>query len=348
MWNQSARSSATSATPSRSSTIPALVVPAVATTPITSDPRGSSRSAARSASPVRRWSSTGTGNVSTPRTWQALPTEEWASSLMAIRGRSGASARRRYAVVSRATMSAERFPAEPPATKHPPAPSGKPACSASTPRAWFSATTTPAASSQEVPWSEEHDTNMSKRSDALVGAAGMKERKRGLSHDTTARASLSVQSSSTWAGSLPFGTHQARQLGVEGGHEAAEVERDRIHGEAFPAGVDDQVGHGRVVVEHGIAHQASSLRMRRPPGLLGPARDFVQGGPGLGRDQHDVVELGLGSPGRHLHADGDPVEHDLVHAAGHGPPLHGGGPHAERARRPLHLVSAARRHGRCR
>ena len=124
---------------------------------------------------------------------------------MAIRGRDGASARRRWAVVSRATMSAERFPAEPPATKHPPAPSGKPACSDSTPRAWFSATTTPAASSQEVPWSDEHDTNMSKRSDALVGAAGMNERKRGLSHDTTARASLSVQSLSTWAGSLPSG-----------------------------------------------------------------------------------------------------------------------------------------------
>ena len=188
MWNHRARSAATSATPSRSSTIPALVVPAVATTPITSAPRGSSRSAARNASPVRRWSRVGTGNVPTPSTRQALPTEECASSLMAMRGRSGASARRRCAVVSRATMSAERFPAEPPATKHPPAPSGKPAWADSTPKAWFSATTTPAASSQEVPWSEEHDTNMSKRSDALVGAAGMKERKRGLSQDTTASA----------------------------------------------------------------------------------------------------------------------------------------------------------------
>ncbi len=205
MWNQSARSSATSATPSRSSTIPALVVPAVATTPITSDARGSSRSAVRSASPVRRWLRTGTGNVSTPRTWQALPTDEWASSLMAISGRRGASARRRCAVVSRATMSAERLPAEPPATKHPPAPGGRPACRDNTPSAWFSATTTPAASSQEVPWSDEQDTNMSKRSDALVGAAGMNERKRGLSQETTAKASFSVHSFSTWAGSLPSG-----------------------------------------------------------------------------------------------------------------------------------------------
>ena len=70
--------------------IPALVVPPVATTPMTSPPRGWPSSAARRPRPVSRWSSQGTSRASTPRTRSALPTEEWASSLMAINGRSGA------------------------------------------------------------------------------------------------------------------------------------------------------------------------------------------------------------------------------------------------------------------
>ena len=43
---------------------------------------------------------------------------------------------------------------------------------------------------------------MSKRSAALVGAAGMNDKKRGLSHDTTASASR-PNTSSTCAGSFP-------------------------------------------------------------------------------------------------------------------------------------------------
>ena len=77
---------ATSATPARSSTMPALVVPAVATTAMTSSARGCASRAARSAAPVRRWSSVGTTSASTPMTCRALPTEEWASSLTAISG----------------------------------------------------------------------------------------------------------------------------------------------------------------------------------------------------------------------------------------------------------------------
>ena len=46
---------------------------------------------------------------------------------------------------------------------------------------------------------------MSKSREALVGAAGMKDKKRGLSHDTTAVDSLSTNTFSTWAGSLPSG-----------------------------------------------------------------------------------------------------------------------------------------------
>jgi hypothetical protein len=102
-------------------------------------------------------------------------------------------------------MRADRFPADPPATKHPPAVDGSPASAASTPRAWFSATTTPAASSQDVPCRDEQETNMSKSSEAFVGAAGMKDKKRGLSHETTAVDSLSTNSFNTWAASLPSG-----------------------------------------------------------------------------------------------------------------------------------------------
>ncbi len=86
MWNHSERSAATSATPARSSTMPALVVPAVATTAMTSSARGCPSRAARSARPVSRWSSVGTTSASTPMTWRALPTEEWASSLTATSG----------------------------------------------------------------------------------------------------------------------------------------------------------------------------------------------------------------------------------------------------------------------
>jgi len=94
--------------------------------------------------------------------------------------------------VSRATTSADRLPAEPPETKHPPAVSGSPARSAISRSTWFSACTAPAASSQEMPWMEAQDTSMSNSSAAFVGAAGMKPRKRGLSAEITAGASVEV------------------------------------------------------------------------------------------------------------------------------------------------------------
>ena len=46
---------------------------------------------------------------------------------------------------------------------------------------------------------------MSKSREALVGAAGMNDKKRGLSHETTAVDSLSTNSCSTSAASLPSG-----------------------------------------------------------------------------------------------------------------------------------------------
>ncbi len=121
---------ATSATPARSSTIPALVVPAVATTP-TTDSSPASASVASSAAPVSRWSSAGTSSGSAPITCRALA--DRGVGLLADRDqRPGSDVRPRGPAVSRATRSAERLPIEPPETKQPPAESGRPAKPAST------------------------------------------------------------------------------------------------------------------------------------------------------------------------------------------------------------------------
>ena len=81
--------------------------------------------------------------------------------------------------------------------------SGSPATPASTSRAWFSAATGPAASIHEVPCSEEQATTMSKRRAALDGAAGMNDRNRGLSTETTALARAVSKTSITRRGSVP-------------------------------------------------------------------------------------------------------------------------------------------------
>ncbi len=84
------------------------------------------------------------------------------------------------------------MPADPPETKHPPAEAGRPARSAISRSTSFSAWMAPAASSHEMPWIEAHDTSMSNSSDAFVGAAGMNPRKRGLSAEMTAGASMAA------------------------------------------------------------------------------------------------------------------------------------------------------------
>ena len=91
---------------------------------------------------------------------------------------------------------------------------------------------------------------MSKSSDALVGAAGMNDRKRGLSHETTAVDSLSTNSSQHLGGIVALGAHEPGQFRVQRLDEAAEVECHRVHGQAFPARRQDEVGHRLVVVEH--------------------------------------------------------------------------------------------------
>ena len=120
-----------------------------------------------------------------------LVTEEWASALTTARNRRPACAALRLAT-SRATTRADRFAAEPPETKHPPAEAGSPARSAMSRSTRFSASIAPAASSQEMPWIEAHETSMSNSSAALVGAAGMKPRNLGLSAEITAGATADV------------------------------------------------------------------------------------------------------------------------------------------------------------
>ena len=83
--------------------------------------------------------------------------------------------------ISRATASADKFAADPPETNVPPAEAGMPARSAIQRSTWFSATIAPDASSQEQPCSEAMETTVSNSRAALVGAAGMNPKNRGLS-----------------------------------------------------------------------------------------------------------------------------------------------------------------------
>jgi hypothetical protein len=97
----------------------------------------------------------------------------------------------------------DRLPSEPPDTKAPPEPSGMPASWARYESAWFSAITTPLDSSQLVPFSPEQATTMSKSSELLVGALGMKAKKPGESIETTAGASECLKKSKISSGSWP-------------------------------------------------------------------------------------------------------------------------------------------------
>src|ERR1035437_1200274 len=112
--------------------------------------------------------------------------EECASSLTATRQRRPMAADPALRLAtSRATTRADRFPADPPETKQPPAEAGIPAWSAISRSTWFSAWIAPAASSQEMPWIDAQEMSMSNSRAALVGAAGMKPRKGGLSAGIT-------------------------------------------------------------------------------------------------------------------------------------------------------------------
>jgi hypothetical protein len=76
---------------------------------------------------------------------------------------------------------------------------------------------------------DAHETSMSNSSDALVGAAGMKPRKRGLSAEITAGASIDVYTPSTRSAFRPSSAISPRvtSSGVAGSCEPV-VEWDRV------------------------------------------------------------------------------------------------------------------------
>ena len=190
---------------------------------------------------------------------------------------------------------------------------------------------------------------MSKSSEALVGAAGMKDRKRGLSHETTAVDSLSTKSLQHVGGVVALGPHQPGQLGVERLDEAAEVEGDRVHGQALPARRQDEVGHRLVVAEHrrspsgGCAlpgPAAGAGRRARPPRPGWPPR--ASGAPVLAATSATSSNSGLARPLVDLHPDDDAVDGHLVERAGRPasarrrrPDPHGAGDALDLARRRL-------------
>ena len=92
---------------------------------------------------------------------------------------------------------------------------GIPAWSAISRSTWFSAWIAPAASSQEMPWIDAQEISMSNSSAALVGAAGMKPRKRGLSAEITAGATTEVYTPSTWSGLCGSGPSSPLQRRLE-------------------------------------------------------------------------------------------------------------------------------------
>ena len=167
--------------------MPAFVVPDVHTTAAMFD--ASPATAPRTVSAVSRWSGVSMTSASISSSRNVLTIDECASEPTTTRSRpSGTALLRRLA----GDGEADRFPAEPPDTKHPPEVVGRPASCAITRSTLFSAAIAPDASSQEMPWIEAQDTSMSNSRLALVGAAGMKPRNRGLSAEITLGAITDV------------------------------------------------------------------------------------------------------------------------------------------------------------
>jgi hypothetical protein len=170
--------------------MPVFVVPPVATTAKTLSGSVDPNVPERRSAVIRPEPSWGTGSTSTSITRAAPLIEEWASLEHTTVQRSGRWPRR-SAAVWRAATSPDRFPAEPPETKTPPAPTGMPARSAIQRSAWFSAQMAPAPSSHPAPMIDEAPTTRSKSTDAFEGAPGTKARLAGWSVESVAGASRS-------------------------------------------------------------------------------------------------------------------------------------------------------------
>ena len=129
-------------------------------------------------------------------------------SLAANRHRSGRPPRRSDAAC-RAVTSAERFPAEPPETKTPPASPGNPARPATHRSASFSAQIAPAPSIHPAAIVEDAPTMRSKSTLAFVGAAGTNATDAGWSVEIVAGARTSAQIRSASSHADPVGSDRA-------------------------------------------------------------------------------------------------------------------------------------------
>ena len=183
-------------------------MPAVATIAATRSRSRSSRAAspAEIASPeARPRSSASTSSTSASITRAADRTEEWAPVEVTMSGRTAARSGAAERQTWRATTSAERFAAEPPETKTPPAEAGSPARSDSQRSASFSAKTAPDDSSHVPPNMPPAPTTRSNRVAASVGADGTKERNRGWSMEMHAGASTSLKTRNASSPPMPSG-----------------------------------------------------------------------------------------------------------------------------------------------
>ena len=195
---------------------------------------------------------------------------------------------RRWRPVSRATTRADKLPALPPETKHPPAEAGRPARSANRRKVWFSAETAPAASSHDVPWREEPTRPC--RTTATPWSEPRDEgEERGLSQEMTAGCEMVREEIQ----------HGGRILRLEPRAPASALSstalspgRSRTTGSSdnrSPAIIEDQGSQSIIGDEHRVTHRfslphpgavtptepaaaprAGMLRGWRAPGLVQP------------------------------------------------------------------------------
>ena len=256
-WNHQPRSEAIAPTPARSSMIPAFVVPDVQTTAAMFS--ASSATAARTVvggQPVsRRVDHEGV------HLEQFQRVDDRRVRITADHDAQSAGRPPGALAVSRATARADRLPADPPETKHPPDVVGSPASWAITRSTLFSAAIAPDASSQEMPWIEAQDTSMSNSRLAFVGAAGMNPRNRGLSAEITLGATTEVYTPSTSPGAVACRGSRRRGVVQLVGRQRALVEGHRIHPQPI-LGVRENAAHHPLGVLVDLVHGLSLHRRR--------------------------------------------------------------------------------------
>ena len=236
--------------------MPALVVPAVATTPMTSARRGSSRSAARRAAPVRRWSCVATVSVPIPSTWRALPTDECRVLAQSNEGTQrccgAAPVLGRVAGHHQSRQVARRSTGDEAA-----------ACSLGEVRLRRQHPEGLVLGHHDASRFEPGRAVQRRARDEHVeeqrglGGRGRDERQeaRAVARDDRRRQLVHEELKHLGCVVSPW-PHEPRQFGVERLDEATEVECDRIHGQPFSAGRQNEVGHRLVVVKHLAWHQA--------------------------------------------------------------------------------------------